>query len=171
MLKIRSRNMLGRFYNTWVRCDGKPKYQYTIESSGSNVWMVDFCHFMRVCMFWWWSRWFFSGRFIEIRELRPEWNGISPFVSIILGEILVGYGVVWYRFPLDTLYGTLGVAVLAIVIIIIVEATERRWGYRLGYFLDDVGDSITSQETISVIMEWIAAKKKGICPFIEVEKK
>jgi len=171
MLRIRSRNMLGRFYNTWVRCDGKPKYQYTIESSGSNVWMVDFCHFMRVCMFWWWLRWFFSGRFIEIRGLRPEMNGLSPFVCIILGEILVGYGVAWYRFPLDTLAGTLIVATVIGLGALVIVAVEYQWKDQIEDFLDDVKDSITSKETVSIVMEWMAAKKKGICPFVEVEKK
>lgn len=159
MINISSRNILGRVYNIWVRCDGRPRYQ------------EDLCHFMRVCMFWWWLRWFFSGRFIEINEFRPEWNGLSPFVSIILGNILVLYGVGWYRFPLDTLYGTLVVAAIVGGISIVIIGTENKWGDRIEWFLGDVKDAITDQETISVIMEWLAAKKKGICPFIEVEKK
>ncbi len=172
MLRIRSRNMLGRLYNIWVRCDGKPKYQeFHRSKSEPDVWKVDFCHFMRVCMFWWWSRWFFSGRFIEINELRPQMNGLSPFFSIILGEILVLYGVGWYRFPFDTLMFTLVIAAMVGGIVLVIMGTENQWGDQIGDFLSDLGDTITSQETISVVMEWLAAKKKGICPFIEVERK
>ena len=159
MIKISSRNILGKVYNIWVRCDGKPRYQ------------EDLCHFMRVCMFWWWLRWFFSGRFIRIYGMEPEFNGISPFVSIILGEILVGYGVAWYRFPKDTLFGTIVVSIIIGAGALIIVAVENQWGDRIEDFLDDVKDSITDKEPIAIVMEWMAAKKKGICPFVEVEKK
>ena len=95
-INISKTNPLRAIYRLWLSLGGEPK---TPE---------DLCHFMRVCMFFWWMRWLFSA--VRYNPDRPKDRyrhsigerfpriaifGLFTFaLCVVIG--LINEGVLWY---------------------------------------------------------------------------
>ena len=151
-LNITKSNPLNFMYNQWLHFGGEPK---TPE---------DLCHFMRVCMFWWWARWLFSPEFYEktpadLYHLNGEFR--FPRIAIFGGEIvlivlvthLLNEGTLLST-SLIILLGIIGISILAVFVAGVV----------------DVGGKVNRNEAFETFKTYLSARKQRICPFIEVEK-
>lgn len=152
-LNISKSNPLNFVYKLWLSFGGQPK---TPE---------DLCHFMRVCMFFWWMRWLFSaGRynpdFPKDRHREPigeRFPRVMIFVlffvamCVVIGLINEG---VLLSTALLVLIMIIGACVLGIFIVGTVKVSKR----------------ISKYEAVETFKDYLSARKQRICPFIEVEK-
>lgn len=152
-LNISKSNPLNFVYKLWLSFGGQPK---TPE---------DLCHFMRVCMFFWWMRWLFSAqkynpdrpkdRYSEsIGERFPR---VMIFVLFFVAMCVV-IGLINEGVLLSTALMTLVLIAGLAVICVLVAGTVT------------VSKKVNSYEAVETFKDYLSARKQRICPFIEVEK-
>ncbi|MBI1998732.1 MAG: hypothetical protein HYS73_00135 [Parcubacteria group bacterium] len=102
----------------------------------------------------------FDDRFYHWKYPLPRVYGIRLLPIYFLVPLL--YAALWYAYPDDTPvktgYAALAFgAIIAIVAILWATATAVVWLGR------------TDKESVSMVREWISAKKQGICPLTEIK--
>lgn len=160
-MTISQNNPLGYVYRYWLKLGGTPREP------------EDLCHFMRVCMFWWWIRWF----------LKPRWVGglASPFLILLYSATTTSVIVLWIlsnraRIALSTI----GVLALSLFIVFLLDYWTKDKSWRLERKIrvsqkrlawakkwDKREEQLLA--VLKVFSAWASAKKKRICPFIKVE--
>lgn len=151
-LNITKSNPLNFMYNQWLHFGGEPK---TPE---------DLCHFMRVCMFWWWMRWFWSPEYYKktpADHYHLNGKGRFPRALIFLGEILLIVLVITLinegKLLTGLLFIVVGIAGFITVVLLSAGAV-------------DVSKKVKKNEMFETFRAYLSARKQRICPFIEVEK-
>lgn len=151
-MNISKSNPLNFMYHKWLQLGGDPKDQ------------EDLCHFMRVCMFFWWARWLCSPEFYN--ETPADENHLNgkfrlPRIAIFIGEFcaiafithLLNKGILLSV----SLLILVGIAVISMLIVFSV-------GVRV------VSGKINSYEAVGTFKSYLSARKQRMCPFITVEK-
>ncbi len=162
-MEIKKNSLLGKAYNFWIWCDGEPRKP------------EDLCHFMRVCLFHWWLRWFFlSGQFIPIEGNSSPGSdtprGITPFWVVMFSSALIAVVCRTIVNPGPWLIGIGVVSLIIIAIVIGVYISENK--YVIQRWRSRQMNKIRSKpisEALSVFGQWMSAKKQRICPFMDIE--
>jgi len=152
-LNISKSNPLRSIYRLWLSLGGQPK---TPE---------DLCHFMRVCMFFWWMRWLFStDRYNPDHPKDSYRNAIGErfprlaifgifFLALCVVIGLINEGVLWH-----TIVVVLALIIGGCILAVFIAGTVQ------------VGKKVNRYEAFETFKDYLSARKQRVCPFIEVEK-